>query len=160
MVSKPKIIPIHCIIGMVGATPLILVMAQTYPHASVNDGARKMIQPIVTSTKVRSICGSCFHTNGASLNRFDLPNKISGKKSSTLYNPHTKYVQFAPCHKPQIRNTIITFRTTINFLRNSMLLRYAANTFFDFFVDSSIESFFSEESCRYNLLVSGTGVWL
>lgn len=53
MVSKPKIMPIHCVIGNVGTTPLILVIAPTYPHASAKEGARKMIQPMVTSTKVR-----------------------------------------------------------------------------------------------------------
>lgn len=107
--------PIHCVRGNDSAVPERLIMEQRYPHASGKDGARKMIQPMVTSTKVRSICGNCFQTNGASLYRFDLPNRISGKKSSTLYNPHTKYVQFAPCHKPHIKNTIITFLATISF---------------------------------------------
>ena len=107
---------ISCIGKIYGALHKVpLQILQTTSQASAKDGARKMIQPMVTSKKVSSICGSCFQIKGLSLYRFDLPNRINGKKSSTLYNPHTRYVQFAPCHSPHIKNTIITFLAIISF---------------------------------------------
>ena len=89
-------------------------------HAWVMLSERKIIQPIIVSKKVESICAPSF-TDGnrrplatSSVYLRLMPNNINGRNRMAWQAPQTMNVQLAPCQKPLTKKMINVFRITFH----------------------------------------------
>ena len=90
-------------------------------HASAMLWERKIIQPMTTRAKVKSICKVSRQVGRRRPSATWLvylrfaPRRISGRNNNAWYAPHARNVQLAPCQMPETKKMTKVLRTIFHF---------------------------------------------